>query len=100
MCKFKGNNEICSDFTHSHVTLIIRDTKMLHSVRGGLVFCLRCRVKGVTADQEESLLQQLTEITRVMQEGQLVENMAPEKKTEDDWEGTRTPHAHGVCFIM
>ncbi|XP_035520248.1 protein RIC-3b [Morone saxatilis] len=44
------------------------------------------RVKGVTADQEESLLQQLTEITRVMQEGQLVDNMAPEKKTEDDWE--------------
>lgn len=45
------------------------------------------RLKGVTADQEESLLQQLTEITRVMQEGQLVENMAPEKKTQGDWEG-------------
>uniref|UniRef100_A0A8C4F3S5 Resistance to inhibitors of cholinesterase protein 3 N-terminal domain-containing protein n=1 Tax=Dicentrarchus labrax TaxID=13489 RepID=A0A8C4F3S5_DICLA len=45
-------------------------------------------VCGVTADQEESLLQQLTEITRVMQEGQLVDNMAPEKKTEDDWEGS------------
>ncbi|XP_031151126.1 protein RIC-3b isoform X1 [Sander lucioperca] len=44
------------------------------------------RVKGVTADQEESLLQQLTEITRVMQEGQLVDNMAPEKKTQEDWE--------------
>ncbi|KAM3608529.1 uncharacterized protein V6R79_000568 [Siganus canaliculatus] len=44
------------------------------------------RVKGVTADQEESLLQQLTEITRVMQEGQLVDKMAPEKKTQDDWE--------------
>lgn len=40
----------------------------------------------MTADQEESLLQQLTEITRVMQEGQLVENAAPEKKTQD-WEG-------------
>ncbi|XP_074489857.1 protein RIC-3b [Sebastes fasciatus] len=47
------------------------------------------RVKGVTADQEESLLQQLTEITRVMQEGQLVENMEPEKKDpEEDWEGS------------
>ncbi|XP_023154678.2 protein RIC-3b [Amphiprion ocellaris] len=44
------------------------------------------RVKGVTVDQEESLLQQLTEITRVMQEGQLVEGMAPEKKPQDDWE--------------
>ncbi|TWW76084.1 protein RIC-3b isoform X2 [Takifugu flavidus] len=31
------------------------------------------RVKGVTADQEANLLQQLTEITRVMQEGHLVE---------------------------
>ncbi|XP_068579307.1 protein RIC-3b [Cebidichthys violaceus] len=44
------------------------------------------RVKGVTADQEESLLQQLTEITRVMQEGQLMEDMAPQKKTREDWE--------------
>nr|XP_033490555.1 protein RIC-3b [Epinephelus lanceolatus] len=44
------------------------------------------RVKGVTADQEESLLQQLTEITRVMQEGQLVDNIAPEKKSQEDWE--------------
>lgn len=40
-------------------------------------------------DQEESLLQQLTEITRVMREGQLLESVAPEKKTsvQDDWEG-------------
>ncbi|XP_031712962.1 protein RIC-3b [Anarrhichthys ocellatus] len=44
------------------------------------------RVKGVTADQEESLLQQLTEITRVMQEGQLMEDLAPQKKTQEDWE--------------
>lgn len=44
------------------------------------------RVKGVTADQEESLLQQLTEITRVMQEGQLMEGMTPEKKAQDNWE--------------
>lgn len=39
------------------------------------------------ADQEQSLLQQLTEITRVMQEGQLVEGMTPEKKSQDTWEG-------------
>lgn len=50
------------------------------------------RLEGVTADQEENLLQQLTEITRVMQEGQLVEKLAPGKKSQDGWEGTRTPH--------
>ncbi|XP_069384073.1 protein RIC-3b isoform X1 [Paralichthys olivaceus] len=44
------------------------------------------RVKGVMADQEKSLLQQLTEITRVMQEGQLMEGMTPEKKAQDNWE--------------
>ncbi|XP_029952507.1 protein RIC-3b isoform X2 [Salarias fasciatus] len=44
------------------------------------------RMKGVTADQEENLLLQLTEITRVMQEGQLVEGMAAEKKQQDSWE--------------
>lgn len=41
----------------------------------------------MTADQEESLLQQLTEITRVMQEGQLVEGVMPEKKTQEGWDG-------------
>ena len=51
--------------------------------------CVCCRLKGVSADQEESLLQQLTEITRVMQEGQLVDDVTPEKKDQDDWEGTR-----------
>nr|XP_020449129.1 protein RIC-3-like [Monopterus albus] len=44
------------------------------------------RVTGVTADQEESLLQQLMEITRVMQEGQLVEGMSPRKEAQSDWE--------------
>ncbi|GAA6215308.1 protein RIC-3-like [Lates japonicus] len=53
------------------------------------------RVKGVMADQEESLLQQLTEITRVMQEGQLVEGMTPEKKAQDDWEDyPEEPHQY------
>ncbi|XP_071347294.1 protein RIC-3b isoform X3 [Trachinotus anak] len=59
------------------------------------------RVKGVMADQEESLLQQLTEITRVMQEGQLVEGMTPEKKTQDNWEDyPEQPHQswqHSHC---
>ncbi|XP_004069494.1 protein RIC-3 [Oryzias latipes] len=42
------------------------------------------RVTGVTPDQEQSLLQTLTEITRVMQEGQLVDGLAPEK-IHSDW---------------
>lgn len=54
-----------------------------------LSVCVCFRLKGVSADQEESLLQQLTEITRVMQEGQLVDDVTPEKKSQDDWEGTR-----------
>lgn len=41
---------------------------------------------GVTPDQEQSLLQTLTEITRVMQEGQLVDGLAPEK-IHSDWNG-------------
>ncbi|KAM4553863.1 protein RIC-3b [Fundulus diaphanus] len=44
------------------------------------------RVTGVTADQEESLLQQLSEITRVMQEGELVEGLLPEKKAQQVWD--------------
>lgn len=59
-----------------------------------LVVCLCCRVNGVMADQEESLLQQLTEITRVMQEGQLVEGMAPERKAQNDWEGESSVYIH------
>ncbi|KAM9377615.1 protein RIC-3b [Pholidichthys leucotaenia] len=43
------------------------------------------RLKGVMVDQEESLLQQLTQITRMMQEGQMVEEVPPEKKAQDDW---------------
>ncbi|KAM9854914.1 protein RIC-3b [Aulostomus maculatus] len=53
------------------------------------------RVTGVMADQEETLLQQLTEITRVMQEGQLVEGMKPEKKTQESWEDyPKAPHQY------
>ncbi|KAM3870103.1 protein RIC-3b [Diretmus argenteus] len=43
--------------------------------------------KGVSSHQEQSLLLQLREITRVMQEGRLVEGVAPESKQQDDWEG-------------
>ncbi|XP_067091409.1 protein RIC-3b [Osmerus mordax] len=55
------------------------------------------RVRGVSADQEETLLLQLREITRVMQERHLVEGVAPEKKAED-WEGfPEDPHQ---CWEM
>lgn len=50
------------------------------------------------ADQEESLLQQLTEITQMMQEGQLVEGMAPEKKPQDEWKGKRLYFTHRKMF--
>ncbi|KAM6973347.1 protein RIC-3b [Aplochiton taeniatus] len=53
------------------------------------------RVTGVSADQEESLLLQLREITRVMQEGHLVEGVAPEKKPEN-WEDP--PEEHKQCW--
>ncbi|XP_037538495.1 protein RIC-3b [Nematolebias whitei] len=52
------------------------------------------RMAGVTADQEESLLQQLTEITRVMQEGQLVEGVLPEKKTQEAWDEYEELHPY------
>lgn len=69
-------------------SLIAVWTEYIHSKLK--LFCFPvCRVKGVMADQEESLLQQLTEITQMMQEGQLVEGMAPEKKPQDDWKGKR-----------
>ncbi|XP_072242483.1 protein RIC-3b [Leuresthes tenuis] len=61
------------------------------------------RAKGVTADQEESLLQQLTEITRVMQEGQLVEGITAEKRTQEDWDDypeepqPHWEHSHCCC---
>ncbi|XP_029379077.1 protein RIC-3b [Echeneis naucrates] len=59
------------------------------------------RVKGVMADQEESLVQQLTEITRVMQEGQLVEGMTPEMKPQQKWDDyLEQPHdywQHSHC---
>ncbi|KAF3706190.1 Protein RIC-3 Precursor [Channa argus] len=53
------------------------------------------RMNGVTADQQKSLLQQLTEITQVMQEGQLVEGMASEKQAQPGWEDyPEEPHPY------
>ncbi|XP_069479830.1 protein RIC-3 [Ambystoma mexicanum] len=50
------------------------------------------RAENVTLDQEQRLLQQLKEITRVMKEGKLIDGMSPEKEAEEapymeDWEG-------------
>ncbi|XP_066556982.1 protein RIC-3 isoform X1 [Amia ocellicauda] len=49
-------------------------------------------IKSVTSEHEEKLLHQLKEITRVMQEGRLIEGISPEEEAEDvpyneDWEG-------------
>lgn len=71
--------------------------KYIHSKLKRFCFPV-CRVKGVMADQEESLLQQLTEITQMMQEGQLVEGMAPEKKPQDEWKGKRLYFTHRKMF--
>ncbi|XP_061534313.1 protein RIC-3b [Phycodurus eques] len=52
--------------------------------------------KGVNVDQE-SLLQQLTEITRVMQEGQLVEGVAtPMKNHQEPWEEDEEEDPHDL----
>ncbi|KAJ7998163.1 hypothetical protein DPEC_G00219740 [Dallia pectoralis] len=59
------------------------------------------RVTGVSADQEERLLRQLREITRVMQEGRLVEGVAPPEMGAHDWEGfpeDSNPCWHDSCF--
>ncbi|XP_028843259.1 protein RIC-3b isoform X2 [Denticeps clupeoides] len=53
--------------------------------------------RGVSVDQEQRLLLQLKEITRVMQEGQLVEPISPKKRAEEarltrDWDGIGHSH--------
>ncbi|XP_043923319.1 protein RIC-3 [Protopterus annectens] len=50
------------------------------------------KVTSVTSDQEEKLLSQLKEITRVMKEGNLIDDVSPEIEAEEasyleDWEG-------------
>ncbi|KAK5901777.1 hypothetical protein CesoFtcFv8_007102 [Champsocephalus esox] len=75
-----------SDFELSQLQDKLRETEMVMENIVSYANHSSDRVAGVTADQEESLLQQLTEITRVMQEGQLVEDMTPEKKNQEDWE--------------
>ncbi|MBN3278263.1 RIC3 protein, partial [Polyodon spathula] len=50
------------------------------------------KIKSVTSEHEEKLLQQLKEITRAMQEGKLIEGISPEEEAEEgpymeDWEG-------------
>ncbi|XP_030307337.1 protein RIC-3 isoform X1 [Calypte anna] len=50
------------------------------------------RTQNVTTDQEQRLLHQLREITRVMKEGKFVDDISPEKEAEEapymeDWDG-------------
>ncbi|XP_034390227.1 protein RIC-3b [Cyclopterus lumpus] len=75
-----------SDFELAQLQDKLRETELVMENIVSNVNHSPDRVEGVTADQEESLLQQLTEITRVMQEGQMVDDVAPEKKSREDWE--------------
>ncbi|KAM7002408.1 protein RIC-3b [Tautogolabrus adspersus] len=100
----KGNNKPCesrfpsvrsentkrkiTDFELAQLQDRLRETEMVMENIVSNVQHSPDRVKGVMADQEESLLQQLTEITRVMHEGKLVDDVAPQKKNQDDWEGS------------
>ncbi|XP_014349671.2 protein RIC-3 [Latimeria chalumnae] len=50
------------------------------------------KIRDITTEQEEKLLQQLKEITRVMKEGKLIDGISPEQEAEEapymeDWEG-------------
>ncbi|MBN3322458.1 RIC3 protein, partial [Atractosteus spatula] len=47
-------------------------------------------IKSVTTEHEEKLLRQLNEITRVMQEGRLIEEVSPEKEAEE------VPYSEGL----
>ncbi|XP_063053846.1 protein RIC-3b [Engraulis encrasicolus] len=63
------------------------------------------RIKGVSADQEETLLFQLKEITQMMNKGSLLEGITPEQTVnspcpqhwEDDVEETDPRPASGCC---
>ncbi|XP_068169727.1 protein RIC-3b [Antennarius striatus] len=92
-----------TDFELAQLQEKLRETEMVMENIVSSAHHSPDRMKGVTADQEESLLQQLTEITRAMQEGQLVENTAPQKKNQDGWEDFAAgperywEHAHCCC---
>lgn len=92
-----------TDFQLAQLQEKLRETEMVMEKIVSNAHHSPDRVKGVMADQEESLLQQLTAITQMMQEGQLVEGMAPEKKPQDDWEDCPEEshayweHSHCCC---
>uniref|UniRef100_A0A8C3G813 Uncharacterized protein n=1 Tax=Cyclopterus lumpus TaxID=8103 RepID=A0A8C3G813_CYCLU len=85
-----------SDFELAQLQDKLRETELVMENIVSNVNHSPDRVEGVTADQEESLLQQLTEITRVMQEGQMVDDVAPEKKSREDWEGEGEASSDGA----
>ncbi|KAM4572385.1 protein RIC-3b [Odontesthes bonariensis] len=92
-----------TDFELAQLQEKLRETELVMENIVSNVHHSPDRAKGVTADQEESLLQQLTEITRVMQEGQLVEGIPPEKRTQEDWDDypeepqPQWEHSHCRC---
>ncbi|XP_041652050.1 protein RIC-3b [Cheilinus undulatus] len=77
-----------TDFELAQLQDKLRETELVMENIVSNVHSSPDRMKGVMADQEESLLQQLTEITRVMKEGKLVDDVVPEKKNQEDWEGS------------
>uniref|UniRef100_A0A3Q2UN46 Uncharacterized protein n=1 Tax=Fundulus heteroclitus TaxID=8078 RepID=A0A3Q2UN46_FUNHE len=76
-----------SDFELAQLQEKLRETELVMENIVSSAHHSPDRVTGVTADQEESLLQQLSEITRVMQEGELVEGLLPEKRAQRVWDG-------------
>ncbi|XP_028287402.1 protein RIC-3b [Parambassis ranga] len=92
-----------TDFELAQLQEKLRETELMMETIVSNAHHSPDRVKGVTANQEESLLQQLTEITRVMQEGKLVEGISPEKKPQENWEDDPEEprpyweHSHCCC---
>ncbi|XP_071261521.1 protein RIC-3-like [Salvelinus alpinus] len=91
----RGENrkEKITDFQLTHLQDTLRETEMVMERIVSKASYSSKRVTGVSADQEERLLLQLREITRVMQEGRLAEGVAPPEMGAQCWEGfPEDPH--------
>uniref|UniRef100_A0AAY5KUJ9 Resistance to inhibitors of cholinesterase protein 3 N-terminal domain-containing protein n=1 Tax=Esox lucius TaxID=8010 RepID=A0AAY5KUJ9_ESOLU len=75
-----------TDFELTQLQAKLRETEMVMERIVSKASHSPERVTGVSADQEERLLLQLREITRVMQEGRLVEGVAPPEMGAQNWE--------------
>uniref|UniRef100_A0A8C7JMM8 Resistance to inhibitors of cholinesterase protein 3 N-terminal domain-containing protein n=1 Tax=Oncorhynchus kisutch TaxID=8019 RepID=A0A8C7JMM8_ONCKI len=74
--------ECVSDFELTQLQDKLRETEMVMER-----IVSKASYSPESADQEERLLLQLREITRVMQEGRLVEGVAPAEMGAQHWEG-------------